>query len=102
MTIPFDEKQAKNLLSSRGYIIVSPKVVGRERKLSQSEQVVSVIGSRIKIASILGISRAAVHAWDKSGKVPPERASALVAWSRSEAPEYTDRLIAALLANDDD
>lgn len=102
MAIPFDERQAKNLLSSRGYIVVAPKVVGKTRDLSQSERVISVIGSRIKVAAILGISRAAVHAWDKKGRVPPDKASLLVSWARQEAPEYVGPLIAALVADDED
>ena len=96
MAIPLDEKKAKALLVSRGYVVVSPRVVSKEAADTEVKRVVSIIGSRSKIADALGISRMAVYAWDKTGHVPRQRALQLVQWARNNAPECADSIAVAL------
>ncbi len=88
MAIPLDEKKAKDLLISRGYVIVSPRVVSKHEMVTQVDRIVGVIGSRAKIAEILGVTRMAVHSWSKTGYVPSKRLEQLERWANENAVEY--------------
>ena len=91
MRVSVKEKQAKAFLTRRGYVVVMPRVIPIKPGVNEVDQVADLIGSKADLALILGISRAAVHKWGRTGLIPWDKARKIREWVQENAPDkYED------------